>query len=127
MKKYLEIYVGSRGYLEGIGEVEKDSIEEWLEKESVENKKWIEEDEEMDEDLKEEMLGLYDWEKINNGYYLGLGDEEVKYYVDMESEKYREWEKKEVDEEINGETFWNWNDLDDRKVLDILDYCNMEG
>ena len=55
MKKYLEIYVGSRGYLEGVGEVEKDNIEEWLESESVENKKWIEEDEERDEDVKDEL------------------------------------------------------------------------
>jgi hypothetical protein len=123
MKKYLEIYVGSRGLLEGVGEVEKDNIEEWLESESVENKKWIEEDEEMDEDVKDELLGLWDWDKIDNGYYLGLGDEEVKYYVDMECEKFKEWEKKE--NEVNG--IWEWNDMDDRKVLDILDYCNMYG
>jgi hypothetical protein len=123
MKKYLEIYVGSRGYLEGVGEVEKDNIEEWLEGESIENKKWIEEDEEMDEDVKDELLGLWDWDKIDNGYYLGLGDEEIKYYVDMECEKFKEWEKKE--NEVNG--IWEWNDMDDRKVLDILDYCNMYG
>lgn len=123
MKKYLEIYVGSRGYLEGVGEIEKDSIEEWLEKESVENKKWIEEDDEMDEEEKEEILGLWDWDKIDNGYYLGLGDEEVKYYVDMESEKFKEWEKKRDDESED----WSWSDLDDRSILDILDYCNMYG
>ena len=123
MKKYLEIYVGSRGCLEGIGEVEKDNIEEWLENESVENKKWIEEDEEMDEDYKEEILGYWDWDKIDNGYYLGLGDEEVKYYVDMDSEKFKEWEKKRDDESED----WSWSDLDDREILDILDYCNMYG
>ena len=94
MKKYLEIYVGSRGCLEGIGEVEFDNIEEYLEKESVENKKWIEEDEDMDEDYKEEILGYWDWDKIDNGYYLGLGDEEVKYYIDMESKKFLDWKEK---------------------------------
>jgi len=123
MKKYLEIYVGSRGLLEGVGEVEKDNIEEWLESESVENRKWIEEDEEMDEDDKEEMLGMWGWEKIDNGYYLGLGDEEIKYYVDMECEKFKEWEKKRDDESED----WSWNDLDSRDILDILDYCNMYG
>jgi hypothetical protein len=73
--------------------------------------------------MKGEMLGLYDWDKIDNGYYLGLGDEEIKYYVDMESEKFKEWEKKRDDESED----WSWNDLDDRSILDILDYCNMFG
>ena len=123
MKKYLEIFVGSRGYLEGVEMKEFENIVEWLEKESVENKKWIEEDEDMDEDYKEEMLGYWDWDKIDNGYYLGLGDEEVKYYVDMDSEKFKEWEKKRDDESED----WSWSDLDDREILDILDYCNMYG
>ena len=123
MKKYLEIFVGSRGYLEGVEMKEFENIVEWLENESVENKKWIEEDEEMDEDYKEEILGYWDWDKIDNGYYLGLGDEEVKYYVDMDSEKFKEWEKKRDDESED----WSWSDLDDREILDILDYCNMYG
>ena len=123
MKKYLEIFVGSRGYLEGVEMKEFENIVEWLENESVENKKWIEEDEEMDEDYKEEILGYWDWDKIDNGYYLGLGDEEVKYYVDMNSEKFKEWEKKRDDERED----WSWSDLDDREILDILDYCNMYG
>ena len=123
MKKYLEIFVGSRGYLEGVEMKEFENIVEWLENESVENKKWIEEDEDMDEDYKEEILGYWDWDKIDNGYYLGLGDEEVKYYVDMDSEKFKEWEKKRDDESED----WSWSDLDDREILDILDYCNMYG
>ena len=119
MKKYLEIYVGSRGCLEGIGEIEKDNIEEWLEKESVENKKWIEEDEDMDEDYKEEILGYWDWEEIDNGYYLGLGDEEVKYYIDLENERLKDWIKGE--EEGEGKSC-NWNDLSNEKIYDIISY-----
>jgi hypothetical protein len=41
----------------------------------------------------------------------------------MESEKFKEWEKKRDDESED----WSWNDLDDRSILDILDYCNMFG
>jgi len=118
MKKYLEIYVGSRGCLEGVEMKEFESIEKWLEEESVENKKWIEEDEDMDEDYKEEMLMCWDWDRDGDReiYYLGLGDEEVKYFVGMEEEVYKKWEKG-LDE---GSEDWSWNDVDDRKIYELI-------
>jgi hypothetical protein len=123
MKKYLEIYVGSRGMIEGIAEMEFESIEDYLQKEMNENLEGMDWDEDEDEDYKEEMEGYWDWEKIDNGYYLGLGDEEVKYYIDMENERFKEWLKEEqLADELNGETFWNWNDLADEKVHDIVSY-----
>lgn len=118
MKKYLEIYVGSRGCLEGVEMKEFESIEKWLEEESVENKKWIEEDEDMDEDYKEEMLMCWDWDRDGDKeiYYLGWGDEEVKYYVGMEEDVYKKWEKG-LDE---GSEDWSWNDVDDRKIYELI-------
>ena len=126
MKKYLEIYVGSRGYLEGVEEKVFEDIEKELEKESKENKEFIEEGFEGDEEeeYKEEILGYWDWDENKNGYYLGLGDEEVKYYVDMDCDKFKEWLKKKEDE--MGED-WNWNDLSDESIMDILDICEMYG
>jgi hypothetical protein len=122
MKKYLEIYVGSRGLIEGIAEMEFDNIEDYLQKEMNSNLEGMDWDEDEDEDYIEEMEGYWDWEKIDNGYYLGLGDEEVKYYIDMESEKFKDWLKKELlNDELYGETFWNWNDLANEVVYDILD------
>jgi hypothetical protein len=95
-----------------------ESIEKWLEEESVENKKWIEEDEDMDEDYKEEMLMCWDWDRDGDKeiYYLGLGDEEVKYFVGMEEEVYKKWEKG-LDE---GSEDWSWNDVDDRKIYELI-------
>ena len=123
MKKFLEIYVGSRGLIEGVTEMELDEIETFLQNEMNENLKGMHWDEDEDEDYKEEMEGLWEWEKIDNGYYLGLGDEEVKYYIDMENERFKEWLKGEqLAEELYGETFWNWNDLSDDKVHSIVSY-----
>lgn len=118
MKKYLEIYVGSRGCLEGVEMKEFESIEKWLEEESVENKKWIEEDEDMDEDYKEEMLMCWDWDRDGDKeiYYLGWGDEEVKYYVGVEEDVYKKWEKG-LDE---GSEDWSWSDVDDRKIYELI-------
>jgi hypothetical protein len=115
MKKYLEIYVGSRGLIEGITEMEFQDIEMFLQDEMNENLEGMEWDEDEDEDYIEEMEAMWEWEKIDNGYYLGLGDEEVKYYIDMECEKFKEWIKNE------GEGAWNWNDLANEKIYDILD------
>jgi len=124
MKKYLEIYIGSRGLVEGVTEMELDEIETFLQNEMNENLKGMwDEDDDVDEDEKEEIESMWDWEKVDNGYYLGLGDEEVKFYIDMENEKFKEWLKKEqLDEELYGETFWNWNDLSDDKVHEIVSY-----
>ena len=118
MKKYLEIFVGSRGYLEGVEMKEFENIVEWLEKESGENKKWIEEDDEMDEDYKEEMLGYWDWDRDGDKeiYYCGWGDEEVKYYIGIEEDVYKEWEKSLDDESED----WSWSDVDDKKIYELL-------
>lgn len=119
MKKYLEIYVGSRGLLEGVEEKEFENIEEYLEKESKENwnNVWDVNDE-MDEDYKSEIESYWSWEKIDNGYYLGLGDEEIKYYVDMECEDFVKWKSENVKSE-------NWNDVNEIVMLDMLEECNM--
>ena len=37
MKKFLEVYVGSRGLIEGVEERKFENIEEWLEGESKKN------------------------------------------------------------------------------------------
>ena len=124
MKKYLEIYIGSRGLVEGVTEIEENEIELFLQEEMNSNLEGMwDEDDETDEDEKEEIESMWDWEKVDNGYYLGLGDEEVKYYIDMENERFKEWLKGEqLAEELYGETFWNWNDLSDDKVHDIVSY-----
>jgi len=96
MKNYFEIYVGSRGMLEGIEIIGVESIEEYLNKKSEVNKRDVEVDFEEgdDEEYREEILGMWDWDKLGDGVYeLGIGDEEKKIYVDIESEGYREWEK----------------------------------
>jgi len=94
-KDYLEIYVGSRGMIEDVSIKSFENIEDYLEFKSDENCKWFEEDKEMDEDEKEELLGYYDWGKdINDDYYLGLGEEESKVYIDMKSKKFLDWKEK---------------------------------
>jgi len=105
MKKYLEIYVGSRGCIEGVEiKIYKD-IKKVLEIESKENCKEIEEDEEMDEEYKEEVLDYYSWGvDLDGNYFLGLGDEEVKIYVDLESNKFIEWREKnniDLEKDVN--------------------------
>lgn len=90
---YLEIFIGSRGLLEGVNVLyfKKGGIEEYLEWESDLSKEWYREEEVDDEEL-EEVLGDYDWGKLENGdYYLGLGEEEIKYYVDFECERFKNW------------------------------------
>jgi hypothetical protein len=94
-KDYLEIYVGSRGLIEDVSIKSFENIEEYLEFKSDENKEYFEEDEFGDEDEREEILGCWDWGKdIDGEYYLGLGDEESKVYIDMKSEKFLEWKNK---------------------------------
>ena len=68
-KDYLEIYVGSRGCLEGVEVKSFEDIERELKEKSDENCKWIEEDDEMDEDCKDELLGL----RIVLGLAMGFG------------------------------------------------------
>ena len=95
-KDYLEIYVGSRGCIEDVNVKSFDVIEDYLEFKSNENKKGMEDFNEFEsEEEKEEYLGNWDWNKdIDGEYYLGLGDEEVKYYIDMESKKFLDWKEK---------------------------------
>jgi hypothetical protein len=94
-KDYLEIYVGSRGMIEDVSIKSFENIEDYLEFKSNENREWIEEDDEMDEEMKEEILGDWSWgEDINGDYYLGLGDEESKVYIDMKSKKFLDWKEK---------------------------------
>ena len=55
---------------------------------------WDEGDVVSDEE-REEGEGYYDWMRDEDKeiYHLGLGDEEVKYYVGMDEDVYKEWEK----------------------------------
>jgi hypothetical protein len=94
-KDYLEIYVGSRGCIEDLGVKSFDVIEDYLEFKSNENKESLEDWEYESEEEKEEVLGYWDWNKdIDGEYFLGLGDEECKYYIDMESKKFLDWKEK---------------------------------
>lgn len=93
-KDYLEIYVGSRGLIEDVSIKSFENIEDYLEFKSNENKEGIEEWEFESEGEKEEVLGYWDWGMINEDYYLGLGDEECKNYIDMKSKKFLDWKKK---------------------------------
>ena len=96
-KDYLEIYVGSRGLIEDVSIKSFENIEDYLEFKSDENKGSVEEWEFESEEEKEEVLGYWDWNKsddIEGEYYLGLGDEECKYYIDMKSEKFLEWKNR---------------------------------
>jgi hypothetical protein len=94
-KDYLEIYVGSRGCIEDVSIKSFENIEDYLEFKSDENKESIEEWEFESEEEKEEVLGYWDWNKdIDGEYFLGLGDEECKYYIDMKSKKFLDWKEK---------------------------------
>lgn len=94
-KDYLEVYVGSRGGIEDVCIKSFIEIEDYLEFKSNENKESLEDWEYEDEEEKEEVLGYWDWDKdIDGEYYLGLGDEECKYYIDMESKKFLDWKEK---------------------------------
>jgi hypothetical protein len=115
MKKFLEIYVGSRGVLEGVELREFDNIEEYLEGERVRNVEGVEEDD----------LGLFDWNKEGYGYNLGLGDEEEKMYVDVESEEFKEYfnsgffslVEKWVKEKYDGD----WNKIDNSIIIGLVE------
>ena len=94
-KDYLEVYVGSRGCIEDVCIKSFIEIEDYLEFKSNENKESLEDWEYEDEEEKEEVLGYWDWDKdIDGEYYLGLGDEECKYYIDMEGKKFLDWKEK---------------------------------
>ena len=121
MKKYLEVWVGSRGCIENVEEKEFENIEEYLKGESDKVLK----------DMKEEggyedwEYGMFEWNKVGDGYSLGMGDEEEMFYVDMECENFKKFVEKELNEELNGETFWSWKDLVENKVWDLINSCNL--
>ena len=116
MKKFLEVYVGSRGLIEGVVEKEFENIEEWLKKESEEGKEWLEDEEFDDDEYREEVEGYWDWGKdLNGDYYLGLGDEEIKVYVDMECERFINWKNKNgIGEDVD------WDKIEDKKIKDLV-------
>ena len=115
-KDYLEIYVGSRGMIEDVSIKSFENIEDYLEFKSNENKESIEEDEFGDEEEKEEILEEWSWgEDINGDYYLGLGDEECKYYIDMESKKFLDWKEKN---EINLD--YGCNNIDSKIIRELV-------
>jgi len=116
-KDYLEIYVGSRGLIEDVSIKSFEDIESELKEKSDENCKWIEEDDEMDEDYKDELLGYWDSGiDINGDYYLGLGDEEMKIYINMKSDKFIEWKEKN---KINVEM--DFNKLEYNIIRELID------
>jgi len=115
-KDYLEIYVGSRGCIEDVCIKNFIEIEDYLEFESNENKESIEEEEFEDEDEKEEILGYWDWNKdIDGKYFLGLGDEECKYYIDMKSEEFLEWKNRN---KINLD--YGCNNIDSKIIRELV-------
>ena len=121
MKKYLEVWVGSRGCIENVEEKELENIEEYLKGESDKVLK----------DMKEEggyedwEYGMFEWNKVGDGYSLGMGDENEMFYIDMECENFKKFVEKELNEELNGETFWSWKDLVENKVWDLINSCNL--
>ena len=116
MKKYLEIYLGSRGVLEGVELRESDNIEEYLEKVRVENVEGVEDEEE---------LGLFDWRVESYGYNLGLGDEEEKLYVDVESEEFKEYFNSGffvlVEKWVNEKYEGDWNKIEDNIIMGLVE------
>ena len=115
-KDYLEIYVGSRGMIEDVSIKSFENIEDYLKFKSNENKESIEEDEFGDEEEKEEILEEWSWgEDINGDYYLGLGDEESKVYIDMKSEKFLEWKNRN---KINVE--YGVSNIDSNIIIELL-------
>lgn len=111
MKKYLEIYVGSRGFLEGVEMKEFLDIEKYLENEKLENLEGMFDD----EDYREDVEGYWDWDKDGDKeiYYLGLGDEEVKYFVGVEEDLFKDWSKDLGIVE-------DWNKVDDKIVYELI-------
>ena len=121
MKKYLEVWVGSRGCIENVEEKEFENIEEYLKGESDKVLK----------DMKEEggyedwEYEMFEWNKVGDGYSLGMGDENEMFYIDMECENFKKFVEKELNEELNGETFWSWKDLVENKVWDLINSCTL--
>ena len=118
MKNYLMVYVGSRGYLEGIEGVGIEDIEGYLNGVSEYNKDFIKEgfNECDDEDYVNEVLGYWDWSKLKEGVWeIGLGDEESKYYIDVEMKEYKEWDK---DRDLN--------DVNEKDIEELLRVCLWE-
>lgn len=118
MKNYLMIYVGSRGYLEGIERLGIEDIEGYLNGISEYNKDFIKEgfNECDDEDYVNEVLGYWDWSKLKEGVWeIGLGDEESKYYIDVEMKEYKEWDK---DRDLN--------DVNEKDIEELLRVCLWE-
>ena len=121
MKKYLEVWVGSRGCIENVEEKEFENIEEYLKGESDKVLK----------DMKEEggyedwEYEMYEWNKVGDGYSLGMGDENEMFYIDMECENFKKFVEKELNEDLNGDTFWSWKDLVENKVWDLINSCNL--
>jgi hypothetical protein len=115
MKKYLEIFVGSRGCLEEVEVKKFSNIEEYLEEERVKNVEGL--DDEEDEDYRKEIEGYYDWGiNLDGDYYLGLGDEEMKVYVDMECDRFVKWKEKfEIGDDVK------WNKIEDIKIKELLE------
>ena len=107
MKKFLEIYLGSRGVIESVEEMEFENIEKFLEGE-LNNLLGQFEEGEVDDDV----LELFNWDKRDGGYLLGMGDEEEKVYVDVECEGFVRWV---VEREID------LSDIRDEDVRDLLD------
>lgn len=116
-KDYLEVFIGSRGLIEGVSIKSFENIEDYLEFKSKENLEWVEDEEFEDEDYKKEVLGYWDWGKdVNGDYYLGLGDEEVKMYFDVKCEKFIKWkEKNNVDLE------YFIGSIEDNVIRELLD------
>ena len=121
MKKYLEVWVGSRGCIERVEEKEFENIEEYLEGESSKVLKEMKEE----GGYEDWEYGIYEWNKVGDGYNLGMGDENEMMYVDMECENFKKFVEKELNEELNGETFWCWNDLVENKVWELINGCNL--
>jgi hypothetical protein len=43
----------------------------------------------------------------------------------MECGNFKKFVEKELNEELNGETFWSWKDLVENKVWDLINSCNL--
>ena len=125
MKKFLEIYLGSRGAIESVEEMEFENIEEFLESE-VKNvlSVYYEEDE-----IDDSVLELFNWDKRGDeGYLLGLGDEEEKVYIDVECEGFKRWSVDNNIDNINEIVRLNWDDVFEDKIRNLLDeYVSIYG
>ena len=115
MKKYLEVWVGSRGCIENVEEKEFENIEEYLKGESDKVLKDMKEDGGY-EDWEYEM---YEWNKVGDGYSLGMGDENEMFYIDMECENFKKFVEKELNKELNE------GRLVENKVWDLINSCNL--